>query len=1080
MRTGFMREVIGHHRRNRWPDQPGRPRSSLGRILIMGEIFSRERPRVTLDFTGERLTTSIGGQIEIEHYHRYFLAREICRDKDVLDIASGEGYGSAFLAQVARSVVGVELNAEVAAHAGRAYSRSNLRFVGGDVRCIPLRDASVDVIVSFETIEHVYEHDALLAEMRRILRPNGILIISTPDRDTYSPSSSPANPFHVHELTKEEFTTTLRRTFQHVECLLQRPLIGSAMLPDQRSPGVRPPVTFERRGENHFEASQGLPRAVYAVALASDQTIGLPPATLYIATSDLGAHEAELHAAREQARQGRLQCEQLERELADLRAEYQRQVTGNELLRTEKGGLERELADLQTEKAARGRQLTDLQGENQSLAATVEALRTEKVASRRELEGLRSANHALFSSDQSLRMENAALAVRARQFKDVQSMLVEETHHLWGSSSWRLFRPLRNLSRRLHGHRREIEPRSTSAAEALQTVVTIRQSLSWELTAPLRIVHRILSPFRRSAVGGGQSPNAGESPTGEAASESEAIPKPPAAVESDYDRWMTRNGPNNNAMRKLREASEKFSYTPLISVVTPVYNVAEEWLRKAIESVRVQAYSNWELCLVNDASTERHIRPVLDDYARSDPRIKVMHLPQNEGIAGATNQGLALASGEFIGLLDNDDELSPDALFEVVRELNTDQTADLLYSDEDKLEIDGRRVEPFFKPDWNPDLLLSLNYMPHFLVLRKSVLQEIGGFRLELDGSQDHDLVLRFTERTDRIKHIPKILYHWRKIPGSAAGSAKPAAYEAGKRAIQDALQRRGCNGSVHHSLLPGLYLVRYELRANPLISIIIPTKNRHELLNRCIASIERHTNYKRYEIVVLDNDSSEPASLAYLDQLKGKSRVCHFPGPFNFSKICNFGAHQAEGEYLLFLNNDTEVIEPDWLCGMLEHAQRPEVGAVGAKLLYPSGTIQHAGVVLGLGGVAGHAFKHLPGDRPGYFGLTDSIRDCSAVTAACMMTRRQVFDELGGFDEGLAVAFNDIDLCLRMRSRGYLIVYTPLALLYHHESASRGNLHPPADERMMADRWRKMLRSGDPYYNPNLTLDREDWSLAT
>jgi GT2 family glycosyltransferase/SAM-dependent methyltransferase len=1048
----------------------------------MGEIFSRERPPLTLGFTGERLTTSVGGQIEIEHYHRYFLARELCRDKDVLDIASGEGYGSAFLAQAARSVVGVELNAEVAAHAARAYSRRNLHFVAGDVRSIPLRDASVDIVVSFETIEHVYQHDAFIAEVRRVLRPNGALIISTPDRDIYSPSNSAANPFHVHELTKEEFTTILRRSFQHVECMLQRPMIGSAMLHEQvaDTDNGTTPITFERRGDNHFEVSQGLARAVYAVALASDQAIGLPPATLYIASSDLAAHEAELHGAREQARQGQAQCEQFARELADLRAEHQRQVASNEGLQAE---YQREIASsesLRAENAGLERQLTDLQMENQRLAARGEALQTEKVASWRELQGLRAAHQALFSTDQSLRMENAALTERAAQFKDVQSMLIAETHHLWGSSSWRLFRPLRNVSRRLGGHRREFEPSPTSAAEALQTVITIRQSLSWELTAPLRIVHRILSRFRRSGVDDGRSSTSGVSLTALAASEPEALPKPPARSESDYDRWLTKNGLNNNALRKLREASEKFSYTPLISIVTPVYNVAEEWLRKAIESVRVQAYSNWELCLVNDASTEGHIKPILDDYAKSDSRIKVTHLPQNEGIAGATNRGLALASGEFIALLDNDDELSPDALFEVVRELNTDQTVDLFYSDEDKLELDGRRVEPFFKPDWNPDLLLSTNYITHFLTLRKSALQSIGGFRLGLDGSQDHDLVLRFTERTDRIKHIPKILYHWRKIPGSAAYSAKPEAYEAGKRAIREALQRRGYNGSVHNSLLPGLYLVRYELRANPLVSIIIPTRNRYELLDRCIASIERHTNYKNYEIVVLDNDSSEPASLAYFDQLKDRSRVCHFPGPFNFSKINNFGTLQAEGEYLLFLNNDTEVIGPDWLSGMLEHAQRPEVGAVGAKLLYPSGTIQHAGVVMGLGGVAGHAFKHMPGDRPGYFGLTDSIRDCSAVTAACMMTRREVFDELHGFDEDLAVAFNDIDLCLRMRSKGYLIVYTPLALLYHHESASRGNLHPPADERMMADRWRKMLRSGDPYYNPNLTLDREDWSLAT
>jgi GT2 family glycosyltransferase len=551
-------------------------------------------------------------------------------------------------------------------------------------------------------------------------------------------------------------------------------------------------------------------------------------------------------------------------------------------------------------------------------------------------------------------------------------------------------------------------------------------------------------------------------------------------LELQYQLWIARHRLTPQDVARMKAAVETFAYTPVISIVTPVYNTDEIWLRKAIESVRAQIYPHWELCLVNDGSTKPHVRAVLDEYVALEPRVWVKHLPRNHGIAGASEHGLALATGDFVALLDHDDELPPEALFEVAALLNEDSGLDLIYTDEDKLDPDGRRVEPFFKPDWSPDLLLSMNYITHLSVFRRSLLGEIGGFRLGLDGSQDYDLLLRFTERAGRIAHIAKILYHWRKLPGSAAAStaAKPFAYEAGRQAIEDAVRRRGYEADVEN-VRPGLYAVRYKLTGAPLVSIIIPTRDRWPLLQQCLRSIEEKTRYTRYEIIVLDNDSSEPETLKGLNTIADAWRVHPYPGPFNFSALNNFGAAQARGDYFVFLNNDTQVVEPDWLTAMLEQAQRPDVGAVGARLHYPDGRIQHAGLVLGVGGVADHAFRGLPGDAFTYFAFANVVRNVSAVTAACMMMSRRAFEEVQGFDERLKVALNDVDLCLRLRQRGYLIVYTPFALLYHHESGTRGRLHPPNDEELVWTVWGDLIRRGDPYYNPNLTLSRTDWSLG-
>ena len=547
-----------------------------------------------------------------------------------------------------------------------------------------------------------------------------------------------------------------------------------------------------------------------------------------------------------------------------------------------------------------------------------------------------------------------------------------------------------------------------------------------------------------------------------------------------FKAWLQQHQLKPVDIEWMRRELETFSYTPLITIIMPIYNTDEVWLRSAIQSVQAQCYQNWEMSVVNDASTKKHVMPILDDYAASDPRIRVKHLAENRGIAGASAEALAAATGEFIGLLDHDDELTPDALWEVTIRLNRNSELDLVYTDEDKLTADGALVEPFFKPDWSPDLLLSMNYITHFAVFRRSLLDAIGGFRRGYEGAQDYDILLRATEKTNRIAHIPKILYHWRmgNTSSASSASAKPLASESGRHAIEAALKRRGYEAASVEVLAPNRYRARYKIRQSQLVSIIIPTKDQVQLLRQCVASIEEKTDYHPYEIVIIDNNSIKPETNHYLDALSGKHRVLRYPRPFNFSAINNFGADQAKGEHLLFLNDDTQVINGEWLTALVEQAQRPEVGAVGAKLLYPDRTIQHAGVTLGICGGAGHAFRKLPNNGTSYFGLADLIRNCSAVTAASMIIPRKVFDQVGGFDEELKVVYNDVDLCLRIREQGYLILYTPLAVLYHFESATRGRLRPTKEEELFFRRWSEAIRVGDPYYNPSLTLTREDWSL--
>ena len=541
---------------------------------------------------------------------------------------------------------------------------------------------------------------------------------------------------------------------------------------------------------------------------------------------------------------------------------------------------------------------------------------------------------------------------------------------------------------------------------------------------------------------------------------------------------------------RAREAIAGMPSPPRISIVMPVYNVERRWLLAAVESVRRQFYPYWQLCIADDASTRDETRQALGDIERlGDARIALVRLRKNTGIAGASNAAIKCVKGDYIGLLDHDDELSRDALLEMALTISAGDP-DIVYSDEDKLETNGRHVEPHFKPDFSLEYFLSINYLCHFTVIRSQLMRKIGGFRAGFDGAQDFDLLLRATENGERVAHISKVLYHWRKIEASTATSsqAKPAASGAGLRALAQSLQRRRIDAHAEPGPYPTTYRARRAIAGQPLVSIILPFRDKPELLAMCVRSVLNKTDYPHFEILGIDNGSREPETHALMTRLRdadARVRFIRHDVPFNYSAINNFAAKQARGEHLLFLNNDTEVVAPDWLRALLEHSQRPEVGAVGAKLLYPDDRIQHAGVIVGIGGVAGHAHLLQPGDHPGYFARAQLPQELSAVTFACAMTRRDVFERLGGLNEhDLTIAFNDIDYCLRVRESGLLVVYTPYAKLYHHESRTRGYEDNPEKQARFATeiaymqrRHHAILERGDPYYNPNLRLDTHDFS---
>ena len=562
-----------------------------------------------------------------------------------------------------------------------------------------------------------------------------------------------------------------------------------------------------------------------------------------------------------------------------------------------------------------------------------------------------------------------------------------------------------------------------------------------------------------------------------------------------YELWMLKHEPTNVELVAQREAADALIQAgtgelPVVSIIVPLFNTPPLLLCEMIDSVVSQTWPKWELCLADGSTNGDAVRDIVAEYAAKDTRIRYSRLLENHGIAGNTNAAAELASGDFIGLLDHDDTLAPFALYEIVKAIRARDDVDFIYSDEDKMSEDATvRYDPHFKPDWSPDMLRSYNYITHFSVLRRTLFDVIGRYRPGYDGSQDYDLILRATEKARAIAHVPKILYHWRVFAGSTALSieAKPYALEAAKKALRDHLVRLGYDGNVTDGMEKTMYRCRFGIPEDTFLSILIPNRDEAGTLEKCVRSILAKTAWKKYEIIIMENGSQAPETFRVYDALRKDShvRIEKWGKPFNYSAINNEASRLAKGNVLLFLNNDTEVEKPEWLESMLEQAMHPETGAVGAKLRYRDGTLQHCGIVLGFNGIAEHIGRGLPRIHMGYMGRLKVVQNLSAITGACLMVRKNVFTEVGGFDESFPLAFNDVDLCLRIRQKGYWNVWTPFAELIHDESKTRGQEDTPEKKaRFLAEkdrfhaRWGTPAQLADPFYNPNFVLEGEPYGI--
>jgi GT2 family glycosyltransferase len=634
-----------------------------------------------------------------------------------------------------------------------------------------------------------------------------------------------------------------------------------------------------------------------------------------------------------------------------------------------------------------------------------------------------------------------------------------------------------DLDQRLHDLEYALSLHRDLVLSAQRTILSIHASPAWSLFCRLnQIRNRLLPPhsLRRRLLRGMFTPLARLARFAQSADVRPRFP----SISRGYAAWIRKHEPTRLELQGQRQST--FACQPHISILAPVHQARPRQLRAMLQSVLDQTYPRWQLCLVVGSDSDWRVHELLAQFHGRDPRLRMLRVAPDPRSAAALNAVLETTDGEFITLLSPADSLAPFAFFEVVRELNQNPQADFLYSDEDCLSR-GRRKRPLFKPNWSPDTLESHNYIGGMLVLRRALVEQAGGFRAGFEEDTHYDLVLRASARAGRIAHLPQVLYHRRKRPaGSPSTETMPG------RALADHFRRQGNRAEVKSTLHPEVFEVKRSLSRRPLVSILIPNKDNAGVLARCVASVRRST-YEAYELIIVDNNSREADTFAAYDRLTQAANVCllTWPGPFNYAAINNRAAEAAAGEILLFLNNDVEVITPDWMERLLEHALRPEIGAVGAMLYYPDDTVQHAGIVLGGPLGCGHLLRHWPRGSAGYANRLAAVQNVSAVTGACLMTRKAVFEEVRGFDELFAVGFNDLDLCLKMRRCGYRVVWTPHAELYHYECTTRGRDITPEklararyEQALFETKWADVLQVGDACYNTNLTLDREDCTL--
>ena len=808
----------------------------------------------------------------------------------------------------------------------------------------------------------------------------------------------------------------------------------------------------------------------------------------------------QVEQQRDQAQQ---QCTQLQQQQAMLQRSHQQVEQQRDQAQQQCTQLQQQQAMLQRSHQQVEQQRDLLQQLHDQLVQERQLLQQQQVEFQQQLQ---AQAQALLCAEQERTQAQATTGQLAQEVARLQTELQLTHNHaahlqrswdashnqvqaILSSTSWRVSQPVRAAGRLLRDMRRVWAAVGVARQRGLGIGHLLRRSAEVYQREGLVGVRQRAGRLLQSQYPAALAPDdAGTSP-------SEAVSAPPASDERSYARWVQQYDTLDDAVLEcLRQRVAQLSATPLVSLVMPVYNPVARDLQRAIASVQAQLYPHWELCICDDASTNATTRSLLEAVAAAEPRIKLAFHTKNQHISHATNTAIALAQGQYVGFLDHDDELRPHALLYAVEAFANHPQAKVLYSDEDKIDEAGNRFDPYFKPDFNLGLLRSHNYMCHFAVYERAFLSKIGGPRPGFEGAQDYDQALRAVDSLrdcpGAVVHIPTILYHWRTAVGSTASghSNKSYAFLAGQKALTEHLQRRGLHGTVDEAPeAPGMYRIRWQRPASvPLVSIIIPTRNGQALVRQCLDSL-RQTSYPRYEVILVDNGSDDPEALVFFAEREksGQIRVFRDNSPFNFSAINNHGIRQAaQGEFILMMNNDIEITHPEWLDEMVGPAMEPGVGCVGARLWYPDGRLQHGGVVL-VCGVAGHAHKYLPRGRHGYMGRAVLAQEFVAVTAACLLVRRSIYEEVNGLDESLAVAFNDVDFCLRVHEAGYRNHWTPYAELIHHESVSRGYEDTPEKQQRfkreidtLQSRWPHLL-AHDPCYNPNLTMDAEDFSLA-
>ncbi len=1032
-----------------------------------------------LEWTGERYLPKIppevcGAEIHFEHQHRYAFAAQFVYGKDVLDLASGEGYGSYSLSKVANRVVGIEIDPNAVSHAQNTYIRSNLEFMVGDILDIPIPEEKLfDVIICFEAIEHIEDHDQLLSEMKRLLRDDGIVVISTPNKIVYSDEPEFDNPYHLRELYFHEFKELLERDYSQVVFFGQKIQSGSRIWNIYPTPKTDAVDYSLVRDSDSFSFTDEEAPPQYYIAVAGMRNLkDLTTIRSFCADSS----DAIL-------KQKRHQYMILEEAYFRVEGFHKAQTETLTQLRADHANLEEAYHRLEEFHRKQTDNYTQLMAGHADLtkaATRLDELHKQQIEEytrlRAEYDDLES---RLNVRDEELKVRDSELQVIYQERECLKNDYLElaEAHRTLHEETGNKNRRLEEVSVRLH----EVEgalSRSNHEIERLwQENMGLKSSVSHRFMTKLHsfFIEPLFPPQSGRRAGYDRFIKGSRMLFSEG----------PGVTLSEYKKYRAaRRGiggeqrpaiPLNRGvitpekMKEMKEEISRFTSLPTISVITPVYNVDEEYLRACIESVRDQVYENWELCLVDDASPKRHIKRILREYEGIDDRIKIAYNTKNAGISETTNRGIKMSGGDYVAFLDNDDLLARDALFEVAKLINKRPDADAIYSDEDKISPDGQLCEPFFKPDWSPEYFCGVMYVGHLLTVRKTVAEEAGLVHREYDTVQDFEFMLRVSEKTDHIYHIPKILYHWRKIEGSVASSvdSKGDISSIQARAVTAHLKRVGLPAEAEPGSLPHrAAIVPSKRDLYPLVSILIPTKDRPDLIGRCLASIFGETTYPRFEVIVIDNQTTDPEAERIIASYP--VTVVSYDEPFNFSMMNNFGARSAKGEYLIFLNNDTEIVTKDWIEHLLYYVEQPDVAAAGPLLLYPDKTVQHAGVVLGLRGTADHVMRYHHPEWDGYAGSLSCAREVSAVTAACMMVQASVFFDCGGFNEYYEIHYQDVDLCLKFIAAGYRIIFTPRVVLTHFECSTRGRQkYNLVDRYLLIDQWEEML-CNDQYYNRN------------